>query len=316
MYDRFSELKSIAAGSKTQRPVDCVIINIDDFGPNDTTKNEYIDNNSKADTNFVTENRDLNSYMAHIEVVRAYINKIHASSNAIRSLMTRIVSSSTIQQEEELSNKLNAIVTQTNEECANCKNAIMELKEKRNRGNSTEAQIRENAYNVSLKQFQSALKEYRDAQTQFRKTSKAKTARQLQIAYPEMNNEDLKKVENGSYKAIESILQSKIIGNHTLKDAIVDIQEKYKDVISLEKSVEELHQMIIDLAGLVSYQGELIYQIEHNALKAVEYTDKANDELKKAEDYKRSGSKIMIWIAFGITIASVFVIVPVVFKSF
>ena len=43
------------------------------------------------------------------------------------------------------------------------------------------------------------------------------------------------------------------------------VADKYKDVLKLEKSVEELHQMFLDMAFLVEQQGEMLDQIEFQA---------------------------------------------------
>ena len=41
------------------------------------------------------------------------------------------------------------------------------------------------------------------------------------------------------------------------------VADKYQDVLTLEASVAELHQMFLDFALLTEKQGELLDQIEH-----------------------------------------------------
>lgn len=77
---------------------------------------------------------------------------------------------------------------------------------------------------------------------------------------------------------------------------------KYQDVLTLEQSVAELHQMFLDFALLTEQQGELLDQIEFNVTKATDYVEEANVETHQAIKYQKSIRKKQCWIILVVVI--------------
>jgi t-SNARE complex subunit (syntaxin) len=63
---------------------------------------------------------------------------------------------------------------------------------------------------------------------------------------------------------------------------------KYQDVLTLEQSVAELHQMFLDFALLTEQQGELLDQIEFQVKQAGDYVEEGNVELVEAIEYSKA----------------------------
>ena len=51
--------------------------------------------------------------------------------------------------------------------------------------------------------------------------------------------------------------------------AYLNVSDKLQDVLKLERSVEELHQMFVDMANLVEAQGEMLDSIEHQVFTGI-----------------------------------------------
>lgn len=66
------------------------------------------------------------------------------------------------------------------------------------------------------------------------------------------------------------------------------VADKYQDVLTLEASVTELHQMFQDFALLTEQQGELLEQIERQVKDASEYIDQGNQEMVQAIEIQKS----------------------------
>jgi t-SNARE complex subunit (syntaxin) len=66
------------------------------------------------------------------------------------------------------------------------------------------------------------------------------------------------------------------------------VADKYQDVLTLEASVAELHQMFLDFALLTEKQGELLDQIEHQVKEASDYIDQGNTEMVEAIEIQKS----------------------------
>ena len=87
---------------------------------------------------------------------------------------------------------------------------------------------------------------------------------------------------------------------------------KYQDVLTLEQSVAELHQMFLDFALLTEQQGELLDQIEFNVTQATDYVEEAIVETHQAIEYQKSIRKKQCWIIIIATVAAGIVIYFVV----
>ena len=72
---------------------------------------------------------------------------------------------------------------------------------------------------------------------------------------------------------------------------------KYQDVLALESSVAELHQMFLDFALLTEQQGELLDQIEFQVKQAGDYIEDANVDVYEAIEYQSSIRKKQ-WYVF------------------
>ena len=61
---------------------------------------------------------------------------------------------------------------------------------------------------------------------------------------------------------------------------------RHEEIVKLEKSIMEVHEMFLDLAVLVESQGAMINNIEDNVLKTGDYIRTATVELDMARQHK------------------------------
>merc|ERR1711997_613416 len=80
------------------------------------------------------------------------------------------------------------------------------------------------------------------------------------------------------------------------KQTLADIEARHADIVKLETSIKELHDMFMDMAMLVESQGEMIDRIEYHVEHAVDYVQTATQDTKKALKYqsKARRKKIMM----------------------
>jgi t-SNARE complex subunit (syntaxin) len=161
------------------------------------------------------------------------------------------------------------------------------------------------------KKFMDCMKDYQKAQQKYKADMKNKVKRQVQIVNPEASEADIDAVmraggDQGSiYKS--AILQG---ADQSIKDVYLNCQDKYQDVLRLEQSVAELHQMFLDLALLVEQQGEMLDQIEFQVRSAADYVEQGNVEVQKAIKSQASARKKKCCLLFvGIAIILIIVLV-------
>lgn len=80
-----------------------------------------------------------------------------------------------------------------------------------------------------------------------------------------------------------------------------------RDVLALEKSVMELHQMFQDFAQLTEMQGELLDQIQYNVDAAKEFVGEGNVDLEGAIELQKSIRKKTCCIMITLVIIGVIV---------
>jgi syntaxin 1A len=92
---------------------------------------------------------------------------------------------------------------------------------------------------------------------------------------------------------------------------LAEMKERHHDIIAIEKSIKELHQMFVDMAIIVEQQGEVIDKVEDYITNTVEYTEHAAEEMREAVVRQRSTQRkkwiltiviIVLLIAIGLVV--------------
>merc|ERR1719498_1290685 len=91
---------------------------------------------------------------------------------------------------------------------------------------------------------------------------------------------------------MQMAVAQKMAGVHAeLLDEVERIRDKHKDIVRLERSINELHQMCIEMAALVDAHGEMLDSIEVHVHKTNVYTAKAETELIAARKAQHTGQR-------------------------
>ncbi|GCB76623.1 hypothetical protein scyTo_0018359, partial [Scyliorhinus torazame] len=105
-----------------------------------------------------------------------------------------------------------------------------------------------------------------------------------------------------------SIFTSDIISDTQItRQALNEIESRHKDIIKLEASIRELHDMFVDMAMLVEQQGEMINNIETNVVNATEYIERAKEETKRAVRYQSKARRKMFYIMICVVVLLVII---------
>ena len=93
------------------------------------------------------------------------------------------------------------------------------------------------------------------------------------------------------------------------KQSLSDIEARHGDIMKLEKSIKELHDMFIDMASLVQTQvnlsflmmssvidivlkGEMIDRIEYNVVQSENFVKAASTDTKKAVKFQSAARRV------------------------
>ncbi|KAJ0231191.1 Syntaxin-122 [Hirschfeldia incana] len=110
----------------------------------------------------------------------------------------------------------------------------------------------------------------------------------------------------------ETFLQKAIQeqGRGRILDTINEIQERHDAVKDIEKSLNELHQVFLDMAVLVVDQGEQLHNIEDGIKRTNTLIRSGADQLVKARFYQKNTRK---WTCYAVLILIVIVVLVVLF---
>uniref|UniRef100_A0A1I8GNI9 t-SNARE coiled-coil homology domain-containing protein n=1 Tax=Macrostomum lignano TaxID=282301 RepID=A0A1I8GNI9_9PLAT len=134
------------------------------------------------------------------------------------------------------------------------------------------------------RQMEIVMNEYNACQIDYRERCKAKIARHLALTGRETTNDELENMLESGNPAI--FTQGIMTDTQQAKQSLADIEARHEDIMKLEKSIKELHDMFLDMAMLVESQGEMIDRIEFNVQQAVDYIETAKQDTKKAVKYQ------------------------------
>ncbi|XP_041881833.1 syntaxin-1A isoform X2 [Corvus kubaryi] len=235
----------------------------------------------------VDRDRFMDEFFEQVEEIRGFIDKI--SENV-----------------EEVKRKHSAILASPNPD-ESIEQSI-EQEEGLNRS-SADLRIRKTQHSTLSRKFVEVMSEYNATQTDYRERCKGRIQRQLEITGRTTTSEELEDMLESGNPAIFS--SGIIMDSNITKQALNEIETRHSEIIKLENSIRELHDMFMDMAMLVESQGEMIDRIEYNVEHSVDYVERAVSDTKKAVKYqsKARRKKIMIIICcviLGIVIASTF----------
>jgi len=239
---------------------------------------------------FFDDAQDIKKTMASI---RYNIRQIEQSHGECLTAISAEQGKESTERLEELMRTTNGMATQVRNRL---KAMDVENKEyaRRNEG-SSEARIRSNMHGTLTRKFVDLMAEYQELQTKYKNKYRERVERQYRIVKPHATKEEIDAAFDSGEPQPEIFTQQILQGpgHAAARNALADIQERHKDITRLETSIQELHQLFLDMSVLVESQGELLDQIEYTVSQSVNYTGKAVEELRVANQYQKKVRKKM-----------------------
>ncbi|XP_042308498.1 syntaxin-3 isoform X1 [Sceloporus undulatus] len=231
----------------------------------------------------------MDEFFAEIEETRQNIDKISENVEEAKRLYSIILSAPI--PEPKTKDDLEQLTADIKKMANSVRNKLKSMErniEQDEVRSSADLRIRKSQHSVLSRKFVDVMTKYNEAQVDFRERSKGRIQRQLEITGKNTTDEELEEMlESGN----PSIFTSGIMDSQISKQALSEIEGRHKDIVRLESSIKELHDMFVDIAMLVENQGEIVDNIELNVMHTLDHVEKAREETKKALKYKSSARK-------------------------
>ncbi|XP_072029122.1 syntaxin-like isoform X6 [Amphiura filiformis] len=271
----------------------------DEVGPDDVAVNMESD-------------KYMEEFFEQVEEIRNNIDKIAQNVEEVKKKHSDILSAP--QPDEKVKQELEEAMADIKKTANRVRGKLKVMEqsieqEESAKMNSADVRIRKTQHSTLSRKFVEVMTDYNNTQTDYRERCKGRIQRQLEITGKSTTTEEVEEMlESGN----PSIFTSGIImDTQQAKQTLRDIEARHNDIIKLENSIRELHDMFMDMAMLVESQGEMIDRIEFNVEQSVDYVETAKMDTKKAVKYqsKARRKKIMIMICCGVLIAIVVIII-------
>lgn len=180
-----------------------------------------------------------------------------------------------------------------------------------NQDASTHSKWRSNVHAHLTKRFMDVLIQYRHIQSEHREKVQARIRQRLQIVKPDATAEEIEQaVGSGQLNVFAQQLKDE----GQAQDSLRYVEGRHRELLKIENSVNELHQLFSDMAALVNAQGEYIDNIESNVAQSSEFVVQANKDLAGALRRKNRNRKcafiscIILMILIAIAVITVMIV--------
>eukprot|EP00063_Salmo_salar_P080204 XP_014055039.1 PREDICTED: syntaxin-3-like isoform X1 [Salmo salar] len=233
----------------------------------------------------------MDEFFSQIEDIRNSIDKIDENVSEVKKLYSVILSAPTSDQKTQ--DDLEAVTNDIKKMANNARNKLKtierNLESEEEERISADMRIRKSQHAVLSRKFVDVMTKYNEAQLDFRERSKGRIQRQLEITGKATTDEELEEMLEGGNSAV---FTSGIMDSGISKQALSEIEARHKDIVRLESSIKELHDMFVDIAMLVESQGGMIERIESNMDQSVGFVERAVADTKKAAKFQQEARRV------------------------
>lgn len=205
----------------------------------------------------VTVDRDrfMDEFFEQVEEIRGFIDKIAENVEEVKRKHSAILASpnpdeKTKEELEELMSDIKKTANKVRSKLKSIEQSI-EQEEGLNRS-SADLRIRKTQHSTLSRKFVEVMSEYNATQSDYRERCKGRIQRQLEITGRTTTSEELEDMLESGNPAI--FASGIIMDSSVSKQALSEIETRHSEIIKLENSIRELHDMFMDMAMLVESQ--------------------------------------------------------------
>ncbi|XP_058837976.1 syntaxin-1A isoform X3 [Topomyia yanbarensis] len=250
----------------------------------------------------------MEEFFKDVEDIREMIDKIQANVEEVKKKHSAILSAP--QSDEKTKQELEDLMADIKKTANRVRGKLkaieqnIEQEEQTNKSNA-DLRIRKTQHSALSRKFVEVMTEYNRTQTDYRERCKGRIQRQLEITGRATTNEELEEMLEQGNSAV--FTQGIIMETQQAKQTLADIEARHADIIKLENSIRELHDMFMDMAMLVESQGDLVDRIEYHVEQSGNYVAQGHQDLVQASKYMSKARKKKIMILICLTVLGLIV---------
>ncbi|KAG1935993.1 syntaxin-4 [Pimephales promelas] len=155
--------------------------------------------------------------------------------------------------------------------------------------------MRRTQHGVLSREFLELMGHCNTIQSHYRDRNVERIQRQLKITGSNVTDDELESMlESGQ---TDVFTQNILNDAKATRQALNEIESRHDEIIKLERSIKELHDMFQYLAMEVEAQGEMVDRIEENIKSSHNYVEKAVAETAAAVKTSKKVRKLLPWLS-------------------
>ncbi|XP_034460269.1 syntaxin-1A isoform X5 [Hippoglossus hippoglossus] len=196
----------------------------------------------------------MDEFFEQVEEIRGFIESLAEKVEEVKRKHSAILASPNPDEKtkadlEDLMADIKKLANKVRSKLKSIQQTI-EQEEGQNRS-SADLRIRKTQHSTLSRKFVEVMSEYNTTQSDYRERCKGRIQRQLEITGRNTTNEELESMLESDNPAI---FTSGIIMDNITQQAMNEIETRHTEIIKLENSIRELHDMFMDMAMLVESQ--------------------------------------------------------------
>lgn len=254
------------------------------------------------------------------EKIGELIKNLENNINLIEEKCTESLATFMPDLSNRLMSELDTLIKNTNQLSKDINTSLKNMLITHNHKSDASMRIIKTTHMTFSKKFYDLMIKYQNLKTNNTKKYRDKVKYQVEIAIGEVPSDDMidNIIESGN---TNQIFANKILSekkNQDAQNALIFVKDQHKDILKLEKSIEQINQLFIDVGLLIESQGEMLDLIEHNVIKSAEHVENAGQQIHVTNELaKRSRKKLFIIIALiGCICCAIIITLIVVFLAF
>jgi len=258
-----------------------------------------VESDDENEENSIEDEQDtLKEFFVQVEEIRGYIDIIQQKVQDVKKQHSDILSAPQADDKtkEEMEQCMADIKSNANKVRRKLRLIDKNIEENSANTKPADLRIQKTQHSTLSRKFIAVMTEYNTTQNDYRDRCKARIQRQLEITGKQVDNEQLENMLENSDGSPAIFTGGIIMDTVQTKQALNDIEARHNDIMKLETSIRELHDMFMDMAMMVEQQGEIIDRIEYNVEHSVDYVERAVSDTKKAVKYQSKARRKKICI--------------------
>ncbi|KAJ1961656.1 hypothetical protein GGI12_003125 [Dipsacomyces acuminosporus] len=165
------------------------------------------------------------------------------------------------------------------------------------------------------KKFSDQLQRYRQMENDFSRRNRERLERQYRIARPDASEQEIQSaIENDQAGQVfaQSVIKSNRAGE--ARRVLRDVEERQADIRKIEKTINELAQMFVEVSDMVNRQQELLDNIDAAVEDAHVQVKAAHTEVKGAIVHRKKSRK-RLWCILILVIVLILVIILIIYLT-